>query len=208
MRISPSLASADLLHMAEEIEFADRYFNEIHLDIEDGVVVSGITFGTKMCRRICEYSHSSVKSIHLEVLNPMDYLIEIQSCQPTIVFIQLSHLKHPDRVVNAFKKAGLRVGISLNAVDRTSEHLAELLNLTDYFLIATAFPEDPKQKYQKVMEEFALQLAENHERKIWIDGGATAEIIHRLSHSPIAAVVAGRAVFEDKDQAVRQFCLE
>ncbi|MBR2534402.1 MAG: hypothetical protein IKE50_06465, partial [Erysipelotrichaceae bacterium] len=48
MKVSPSLASGDVLYVAREVDYIDKYFDNIHLDIEDGVVLLGITFGMKM----------------------------------------------------------------------------------------------------------------------------------------------------------------
>lgn len=206
MKISPSLASSDLLYLGKEIDFADRYFNNIHIDIEDGVAVNGITFGTKMAQRMCEYSNSEEKSIHLEVLRPLDYLEEVKACQGDVVFIQVAHLENPVSVIQTFRHQGITVGISLNEQDRERAELKDLLAISKQVLIATAYHDDPKQCYQKTMEEFALMLAKEKGHQVWIDGGITAEIHQRLKDTEIYAAVMGRAIYNDKELALRQFC--
>ena len=59
MKVSPSIASADVLNVASEVAFIDKYFDNIHIDIEDGVAVGGISFGMKMSKGICSISTSS-----------------------------------------------------------------------------------------------------------------------------------------------------
>ena len=65
MKISPSIASSDLLNISEEISFIDEYFDAIHLDIEDGVAVNNISFGFKLAKSICDISKSKEKTMHL-----------------------------------------------------------------------------------------------------------------------------------------------
>ena len=88
MIISPSIASSDVLYVADEVDFADKYFDDIHIDIEDGVAVSGISFGSQMAKKICERA-SKPKSIHLEVINPMNYIDDVKQCNADICFIQV-----------------------------------------------------------------------------------------------------------------------
>ncbi len=205
MFISPSIASSNLLRIEDEVAFADRFFNSLHLDIEDGVAVSGITFGTKMCQLICEVSTANEKSIHLEVWRPLDYLEEIRKCKVDHVFIQTAHLFNAHQVIKTYQRAGIPVGISINILDSVKPDYNALLDLTDEILVATAYPDDLEQRYQYAMEKLALGLADEG-KKVWIDGGITAEIYQKLADSSLTAAVMGRAVFNNKEQAVRQFC--
>ena len=65
MKISPSIASADILRIADEVQFTNQYFDDIHLDVADGIAVGEISFGIQMCRRICEIATLPI-SLHLE----------------------------------------------------------------------------------------------------------------------------------------------
>lgn len=205
MHISPSIASGNLLRIEEEVAFSDRYFNSLHLDIEDGVAVSGITFGTRMCQMICDVSSAAEKTIHLEVWRPLDYLEELRRCKADMVFIQTTHLEDPEHVISKFRQAGIPTGISVSLPDLSCPSWNRLTASADCILVATAYPEDPDQRCQDRMLDLAAKLADS-EKTVWIDGGVNAEIVHQLRHSSITAAVMGRAVFQDKEQAVRQFC--
>ena len=205
MKISPSVASSDVLNVAKEVDYIDKYFDSIHLDIEDGVVLLGITFGMKMARKVCEYSKSKEKTIHLEVLKPLDYLEDLKKIECDCVFIQVSHIKNAVEVINRFKDAGINVGVNLNNADVNRPDLQELLDTTNYFLISTTDPFDPKQLYLDYMEEFALKLAENKDYKVWIDGCITYETYNRLKDSNIYCAVIGRAIFNDEELAIKKF---
>ena len=96
MKISPSIASSlDLLNLEKEIEFIDKYFDSIHLDIEDGVAVNSISFGFKFAKAICEKSVSKEKTIHLEVMNPSRYIETIKNIKADIIFIQVDAQENP-----------------------------------------------------------------------------------------------------------------
>ncbi|MBR2578099.1 MAG: hypothetical protein IKE38_04115, partial [Erysipelotrichaceae bacterium] len=67
MKISPSIYSADLMHCEEEMAFSDRYFDHLHIDIQDGVY-SEVTLPMKLILQICEKTASRV-SVHLQVMD-------------------------------------------------------------------------------------------------------------------------------------------
>ncbi|MBQ6125464.1 MAG: hypothetical protein IJI77_00350 [Erysipelotrichaceae bacterium] len=205
MKVSPSLASGDVLYVAREVDYIDKYFDNIHLDIEDGVVLLGITFGMKMAKKVCEYSKSREKTIHLEVLNPLDYLEELKQIRCDCVFIQVSHLNNAVEIIHKFKDAGIPTGVNLNDADIERQDLAEIISTSRDFLISTTDPFDPKQEYLPGMEEFALKLAENEKYRVWIDGCVTYETYQRIKDSKLYCAVVGRAIFSDRRLAIDRF---
>lgn len=206
MLISPSIASADVLHIADEVKFIDTYFDNIHIDIEDGVAVGGISFGMKMAKGICRISTSREKTMHLEVLNPLDYLDDVLACNCDVTFIQVSHLKDPLGVVDQFRKAGVRTGVNLCDEDLLRPELDELISVCDSIMVNTTAHWDVEQNYMPEMEKFALELAENEKKRIWIDGCVTYETYQRIKDSKLYCAVVGRGIFADKQLAVERYC--
>lgn len=203
MLISPSIASGDVLHIAEEVEFADKYFDDIHIDIEDGVAVQGISFGMKVAKKVCAIAHKT-KSIHLEVIEPLNYLEDIKQCNADIVFIQVDVLKDPKNTVRMFKNAGINTGIALGDRDIGKDY-HQLYLMVDQALISTAYHDDPKQIYQKSLEEYGIYLHKKYGYKIWLDGGINYDIYRQLPKDEIYAVVMGRAIYSDKELALKQY---
>jgi ribulose-phosphate 3-epimerase len=203
MLISPSIASSDVLHVAEEVDFCDKYFGHVHLDVEDGVAVNNLSFGMKMCKLICQRS-SSFKSLHLEVLHPLDYLKDMVVCGADIVFIQTDHLENPIEVVSTFQSKGINTGLSLSNRDFNKD-ISALVEMTNSILVLTAKVEDPLQKYDINLENFALEFAKKG-KSVWIDGGVNLEVFKRLKNSQIYAAVMGRGVFADKESAIENYC--
>ncbi len=206
MLVSPSIASADVLNVAAEVRYIDKYFDNIHIDIEDGVAVGGISFGMKMARGICSISTSREKTMHLEVLNPLDYLEDVLVCNCDVTFIQVSHLSKPMAVIEKFAKAGVRVGVNLCDEDLDRSDLKDLMEASDNILVNTTAHWDPEQNYLKDMEEFAVELARLQKKRVWIDGCVTYETFERLRNSGIYCAVIGRGIFKDKELAIKQYC--
>lgn len=205
MHVSPSIASSDILNIAKEIDFIDKYYDNIHIDIEDGVALLGITFGMKMCKRICDYSKSKEKTIHIEVLNPLDYINDLKEIDCECVFVQVSHLDNPLKVINEFKKANIKTGVNLNLNDLNRENLDQIIETSNDFLISTTDPFDPNQLYLPHMEEFAIKLANNSKYRVWIDGCITYETYLRLCKTNIHCAVIGRAIFNDEQLSINRF---
>lgn len=200
MLISASIASSDILNVSEEIKFADKCFSHLHLDIEDGIAVPNISFGFKMCRKVCEMSTSHI-SIHLEVSDPLMWIDEIEKCHPDIVFIQTDHLDNPGNILDRYIERGIPVGISLSSRD-IGRDVTTLLNKVDEVLVITARLDDPLQKYSHELESMALEIVRSSEKKVWLDGAINYEIIERLINDKkgVYAVVIGRAAFSDKTE--------
>ncbi len=203
MIISPSIASSDVMHVADEVDFADKYYDDIHIDIEDGVVVNGISFGMKMASGICSRAKKT-KSLHLEVLRPLDYLEDLVRIKPDIVFVQIDHLDNPLSVVKNFKEAGLNVGVALTDRDMSKNH-DEVFKMIDQVLMLTAEHDDPKQQYKEYLKDYGLSIAKKYNLKLWLDGGINYDIYKSLEEQDIYAVVMGRAVFSNKEEALRLF---
>lgn len=204
MYISPSVASSDLFHLEEEIQFANQNFHHIHIDVEDGVAVPNITFGMKTCQKICSSWPDSYRSVHLSVYSPMDYLERVKSCGADIVFIQVSHLSDPKMVLEAYRDAGIPLGLSISNHD-LKNNWEQLLDYVQQVLVVTNYIGDPKRTFQPRMLELALKIADDSHMRTWIDGNINHEIWHSLNDSPLYAAVMGSAIYRDKVSAVKQF---
>lgn len=208
MLISPSIASGDPLRLADEITYCDNYFDAIHLDVADGVAVRGISFGLRTCIEACRLSRAGSKSIHLEVNNPLIFIEDLKRCDTDRIFIQTDNLANPIDIIRAFQSAGLSVGVNVSDADLGQSYLEVLLGLVDPVLVGTTSHDDPAQVCRVDMIEFATELAEDGLHEVWIDGGITPEILNQVRDSHIYAAVLGRAIFEDRNRAIKLFSEE
>ena len=199
MKISPSIYSADLMHCEEEMAFSDRYFDHLHIDIQDGVY-SEVTLPMKLILQICEKTASRV-SVHLQVMDPMLYLNDLTKVKDKIevVHIHIEHLKDPLAILNAYKEKGFRTGLGLSNRN-LDKPIDGLLPYVDTALCLTAFIEDPEQLYSKAMEDYIMDIRKKKELEIWADGGIRVEMLPHLEDIGIDYVVMGRAIYRNKDQ--------
>ena len=196
MIISPSIASGDALNLQKETEFVDKHFSNIHMDIQDGVYAK-ITFGMKTLEQVCSITTSKV-SVHLQVMDPLKYLKPISKMDNIdIVHIHINHLKDPQRVISAYKKAGIKTGIGLSNYDLDS-NTNKYFKLVDSVLVLTACYGDPLQEYSIKMENYVKDIIDNTSLEMWVDGGIDLDRLTHLKEIGVDAVVLGRAVFGDK----------
>lgn len=197
MLISPSIASMNVLNIEEDVHFLDEHFDDIHIDIEDGQAVLGITFGLKMCKGICNITKSRT-SIHLEVINPEKYLDDVVICKPNICFLQADVLEDPLNTVKLFKSKGINTGIAISDRDFNKDY-TEVFKIVEHVLVTTTLYDDPEQLYQNHLEKYALDLANNSNLKVWIDGAVDFNKYNELKDSKLFAVVMGRAINQNRD---------
>ena len=76
--VSPSLLSGDLLNLGAQLD-AVRGLDHLHLDIDDGNFVRGISFGMDVVRAVAARTDIPLDA-HLEVLNPCDYVEDLCAC--------------------------------------------------------------------------------------------------------------------------------
>ena len=134
----------------------------------------------------------------------MNYIDDVKQCNADICFIQVDILENPLSVVNEFKKAGINVGIALGDRDINKDY-DQLYKSVEQVLISTACHDDPMQEYQQFLEDYGLMLNKKYGHKVWLDGGVKYSIYQKLKDSPIYAMVMGRAVYSDKQLALKQY---
>ena len=200
MIISPSIASSDVLHVADEVNFAVDTCGQVHLDVEDGVVVGGISFGMKMCKKIRSIAKDAYISLHLEVYRPQDYLDDLLKIRPDIIFVQTDHLKNRVETIRLFKEKGLSCGVSLSDRDLKLDNEGVIIE-SDQVMVLCAYLADPEQKFQMKMADMAENIAVKYNKNVWIDGGISYDLYEQLKKDcpDIYAVVMGRGVYGDKE---------
>ena len=110
--ISPSLYSADLLDLREVIGKL-KGFEHLHLEIDDGNFVRGISFGMEVVKGVAECTEIPLDA-HLEVLNPMEYVEPLCEAGVEMICAHVESLDFPSLFLGSVHQYGKKAGLALN----------------------------------------------------------------------------------------------
>jgi ribulose-phosphate 3-epimerase len=208
-RIAPSILSADLGHLREQVEDAVAGGAEwIHIDVMDGHFVPNLTFGAPIIRALRRITDVPL-DVHLMVQRPEHYLAEFAEAGANFFTFHPEATVHVQRHLAAARERGMRAGLALNPstpVSLIEESLADV----DLVLVMSVNPGYGGQTYipqstQKIARVRALLERRRSRIVLEVDGGITLETIAEAWGAGADTFVAGTAVFgaSDPAQAVR-----
>ena len=194
--VSPSIYSADFLHLADQLD-ALAGISNLHLDIDDGNFVRGISFGMKIAEQIA--AHTSIHlDAHLEVLNPLDYVEPLLATGIKQICAHIEQLPYPHLFMSAVRQAGGLAGLSVNLKTPVTllEPYARNVDFVLFVSVEADFEGLPfRPSVLKKIEEARSFLP--RETPIWVDGGINLENLPLVIKAGADAVVMGRAIFEN-----------
>lgn len=206
MIILPSLASADQLHLAEEIERI-RKIGRLHLDIEDGNFIDNITFGKKTISAVASV-FDGILDAHLMTTNPDAYLGWLAELGVSSVCAHIEAMPYPMHFLRHAKALGMGAGLAIN-MKALPEELLPYVSDTDYVLVMTSEPDYGSQDFFDCAFERVEKIRSILPERIalWCDGGVRPEYLTTLSSAGVSAVVMGRAIFgaDDPSLAVAEY---
>ena len=204
--VSPSIYSADLLHLQDVLD-ASAEFEHIHLDIDDGNFVKGISFGMDLAEQIAAHTEVSLDA-HLEVLRPLDYVDPLAEAGVGLISAHLEILDYPSLFLSKVHCLGKKAGLALNLKTPVSM-IGPFIDQIDQLLLMSAETDHDgvifrKSVLQKIKEARKL-LGEDV--PVWVDGGISEENLKDVVLSGADGVVVGRAIYRADDfrQAYRRF---
>lgn len=192
----PSIASADMLHIAHEIDRV-RPLDRLHLDIEDGNFVPNITFGIKMVRQIAEYCGETIAlDAHLMMNNPELWIKPLADCGVAKLAVHMESVRYPLDTLSFIKRHGMMAGLALSFAT-PAEYLEPFIGSLDYILVMTAEPDGANQCfYQPILRKLKriAAMVESHV-PIWVDGSIGPDNIAVVARAGASSAIVGRTVF-------------
>jgi ribulose-phosphate 3-epimerase len=207
--IAPSILSADLSRLREEVERVVAGGAEwLHVDVMDGHFVPNLTFGAPVVRALRKITNLPL-DVHLMVERPEHYLAEFAEAGASVFTFHPEATVHVQRHLAAARESGMLAGLALNPSTPVSL-LEELLDDLDLVLIMSVNPGFGGQAYlphatEKIRRVRGLLDTAGRRTLLEVDGGITLETIAEAWSAGADTFVAGTAVFGSADpaQAVR-----
>ena len=205
VRIAPSVLSADLGRLPEQIERAVAGGAEwLHVDVMDGHIVPNLTFGAPLVRALRRLTNLPL-DVHLMVERPERYLGEFADAGASIFTFHPEATVHVQRHLATSRQLGMLAGVALNPSTPVTL-LEEILKDVDLVLVMSVNPGYGGQSYipqstDKIRRTRALLDRNSSRAVLEVDGGITNETIAEAWSAGADTFVAGTAVFGAPDPA-------
>lgn len=207
--ISPSILTANFLHLEREIEMLNTSEADLlHLDIMDGVYVPNLTFGFPVIRQIKSVAKKPL-DVHLMIVDPDRYLEAYRDAGADWLTVHYETCPHLHRTIQKITELGMKPAVSLNP--HTDVSLLEpVLGDLNMVLIMTVNPGFGGQKfiaasYDKIRKLKQMIIKGGYDTLIQIDGGVTEDNIAGLIEAGVDVFVVGNTIFSaEKPQEVIQ----
>lgn len=197
--VSPSLLSADFLHLERDIEMINNSDADwLHLDIMDGVFVPNISFGFPVMEAVAKVCKKPL-DVHFMIVHPEHYIERTARLGAMLMNVHLEACTHLHRTIQEIHRAGMKAGVTLNPSTPVSA-LEDIIGDVDLVLLMSVNPGFGGQKFipntiNKVSRLRELIARSGSKALIEVDGGVQNETAPRLVKAGADVLVSGSYIF-------------
>ncbi len=197
--VSPSLLSADFLHLERDIEMINNSDADwLHLDIMDGVFVPNISFGFPVMEAVAKVCKKPL-DVHFMIVHPEQYIERTARLGAMLMNVHLEACTHLHRTIQEIHQAGMKAGVTLNPSTPVSA-LEDIIGDVELVLLMSVNPGFGGQKFipntiNKVSRLRELIARSGSKALVEVDGGVQNETAPRLVKAGADVLVSGSYIF-------------
>ena len=198
--IAPSILSADLTKLQEEVESIEPFSDWLQVDVMDGQFVDNLSFGAPVIKNL---KTQLLIDAHLMVEDPQERVQEFLDAGARNITFHAEAVQGTDArkaLIQAIRDGGATAGIAINPETPLSE-VEDVLGEVDLLLVMSVHPGFGGQKFiEDVLEKVSAAREKFPDLMIQMDGGVDDQTAPNCIKAGANNLVSGSFIFKSPDR--------